>query len=612
MANTFTILDGELTESTRKSDIYSILQGIPNNAQKLISPRDVRDAFLTTWSNTAFKITTNKSGNEYIGVDSSNPIDLDIKKKMLFGKRSVGNFNIMTDSLLNNNNSDIFFYNTKLDKDENGDKISQNSTKLSFLAGEEPSLFYSAPFLESYIEEGENSIKLKIENPQDSINLLSIDNRVSINNISFPTVFETSIVENLEDKVLKYKGNFPYGKLVWDNKKVDTVSVGDEGSNVEIKGKTVNLNGYPLEFIEDMQVPDDVGGIKQGESFPEGSFPEGSTSGQNWPLVEVMRKLIYPEKEADLKFNVYNNKTNTYYLEAGVVNEIKIEAKLTSYAREKDERITKIMIGGALMDSPININDPFGTMSGEGFENPGDCVTLEIGGDVNNDDNSCFKYIGKNSVGDKIKTNQGIARGEYEFRLSYSKRPDKVLSGNVKKIKIEAISPIVYNFSNISQNDNTLDINGLNNKALSDFGTIDIDSLIDDDKTIKKLEKYPNKNNDDIKDILDKLTEEEKNLILTKLSSSVELEVDIKIEDINSNDSSAYIYFAYPSNNSSLLYIKDPNGNIVYNWESPLESQFEIVFDINSTNKGKYNILRTKNKIIYPNGGIFKFIFSDE
>ena len=89
MSATFSINIGQLTEATRKTDIFSVLNDIQDNTQKLISPRDVRDAVLSTWANTPFKVTTpnSLSNYEYIGIDSSNPGNRDIKQKILLGKR---------------------------------------------------------------------------------------------------------------------------------------------------------------------------------------------------------------------------------------------------------------------------------------------------------------------------------------------------------------------------------------------------------------------------------------------------------------------------------------------------------------------------------------------
>ena len=48
MPATYSINVGTQLEAYRKSDIISVLKDIPDNTHKLISPRDIRDAFLST------------------------------------------------------------------------------------------------------------------------------------------------------------------------------------------------------------------------------------------------------------------------------------------------------------------------------------------------------------------------------------------------------------------------------------------------------------------------------------------------------------------------------------------------------------------------------------
>ena len=88
MPATYSISVGGPTEALRKQDINSVLLDLPDNTQKLISPRDVRDAFVTTWANSAFKQTIGKGAIEYLGIDSGNPDNRDIKQKILLGKRN--------------------------------------------------------------------------------------------------------------------------------------------------------------------------------------------------------------------------------------------------------------------------------------------------------------------------------------------------------------------------------------------------------------------------------------------------------------------------------------------------------------------------------------------
>jgi len=234
-------------------------------------------------------------------VDSGDPDNRDVKKKILIGKRSVGTLDIMSDSIINSTDADILFYNTK------PDNVSQDSTKISFLAGTFSNLFASAPFIES-VSDG-SSITLNIENLQNSINILSLTSSVTINNISFPTVDE-SISDSAVGKILKYSGIFPYGKLVWGDITTDDTIIGSTGSNTNIYGSTVSLNGYPLEFIEDRLVPTTIGGIEQGMSFSAGSFINNLGSASNWPLVEIIRNILYPYIEPELLISVINLDTN--------------------------------------------------------------------------------------------------------------------------------------------------------------------------------------------------------------------------------------------------------------------------------------------------------------
>jgi len=113
MPVTYSINIGTSLEAYRKPDLISVLKDIPDNTHKLISPRDIRDAFLSTWANSPFKQTKNISGIEYIGIDSGNPADRDIKQKIFLGKRSYANLDIMSDSMLSSKSADIYIYNTK-------------------------------------------------------------------------------------------------------------------------------------------------------------------------------------------------------------------------------------------------------------------------------------------------------------------------------------------------------------------------------------------------------------------------------------------------------------------------------------------------------------------
>ena len=356
MPATYSINIGSILEATRKQDIFSVLQGLPDNTQKLIKPRNVRDAFLSGWANSTFKLTTPSilSGiqNEYIGVDSGDPDNRDVKNKIFIGKRAVGNLDIMTSSLLNSD-TDIFFFNTK------PDNLSQNSTKLSILSGTSSTLNLNAPYIQSLASQSQ--IDLNIVNPSvngGAINIISNSGRVGINGIPFPTVQET-IGSASNGMILRYKGTYPNGFLEWDEATVNFNDIGVPGQPTNLYGDPVNVNGWSLEFVDDRSVPEDIGNILQGASFSSGSF-----NGQDWPLSKIIEEVLYPYIEPVLELSVENNLTGTKYAERGATSVFNIDFTLTTFAREEDESVRDFILrestssgnnifeGGAFIDTP--------------------------------------------------------------------------------------------------------------------------------------------------------------------------------------------------------------------------------------------------------------------
>ena len=345
MPSTYSIYVGQVIESTRKPDIFDALSELPNNTQKLISPRDVRDAFLTTWSNSSFKITTGStfSSYEYIGLDSGNPDDRDIKQRILIGKRSFGNLDIMNDSLLNSSNADIFLYNTK------PDSVTQSSTKVAILAGTNSILHLYAPYIEASTNVMGDAIDLNITNPSlfgGDINILSTTGRVAINGIVFPTAAETSASAS-NGKILRYFGTYPSGSMAWDDSIVTISDIGSPGTETNIYGSPVLLNGQSLEFVDTSLVPITIGGITQGASFPTGSF-----IGQDWPLSEVLRQILYPYIEPVLELSIINPITGTTYAEAGTTPSLEFDWSITTYARDNNESISDFFIRESLQSFP--------------------------------------------------------------------------------------------------------------------------------------------------------------------------------------------------------------------------------------------------------------------
>jgi hypothetical protein len=362
MSVTYSINPNSSIETTRKVDVNSVLQSLPNNTQKLIKPRDVRDAFLSTWSNSAFKLTKIKDSNiEYIGLDSGNPNDRDIKNKILLGKRNYGNNDIMNNELLNSN-SDIFFYNTKKDIDE-GNIVDQSSTKIAILSGTNSESHINSPYLESFATASQ--FNFNIVNPSGGdISLRSITGNVYLNDIPFPKIDERPN----DGDILKYNGIWPLGKLEWTSPELtSTTNIGSINQETNIFGDGVNLNGFSLEFISDSLVPETIGGIQQGNSFSIDSF-----NGQNWPISEVIRLLIYPYIEPKLEINAFNQNTGFPFGDLYLPSqEITLTYSVTTFARESSEDIKDIKI---FRDSTIIQN--IGDFSGD----PGSITFSSISG----------------------------------------------------------------------------------------------------------------------------------------------------------------------------------------------------------------------------------------
>jgi photosystem II stability/assembly factor-like uncharacterized protein len=152
MAETYSVYISENIESTSYPNVDSILDNLYDNDEKLIDPKEIRNAIISTFDYSAFKETTASASTiSYIGVDTGNESSQkDNKLKIFFGKRELDGNEIMSDSLLNSD-SDVFFYNTK------EDSHSQIKTKLSFLSGDDFSKYPLSPYMGSQYVISESS-----------------------------------------------------------------------------------------------------------------------------------------------------------------------------------------------------------------------------------------------------------------------------------------------------------------------------------------------------------------------------------------------------------------------------------------------------------------------
>lgn len=283
MVLTYSINNGTLIETNTLSSLNDMLSEVPDNTLKKITPKNIRDNFLTVYSNIAFKPTINSAGIEYIGIDTYNPSNRDLKEKILLGKRTYGGVDILNDTLLQSD-SDIFLYNTKKDTDDN------NATKITILAGTNSSLYPQAPYIEA-VHNADDTIDLNIKNnsTNGSINIEATNGVVNINGVDFP---KTTTYPS-DGQILKYSGNYPNGNLVWSDNNVQVSQIGSLTADTKMTG-SVSVNGYSLEFIDDNIVPETIGGVMIGSSFSANSFTNASGGKQNWPVCEVIREILYP------------------------------------------------------------------------------------------------------------------------------------------------------------------------------------------------------------------------------------------------------------------------------------------------------------------------------
>lgn len=573
MPVTYSINVGTSLEAYRKPDIISVLKDIPDNTHKLISPRDIRDAFLSTWANSPFKQTKNISGIEYIGMDSGNPSDRDIKQKIFLGKRSYANLDIMTDSLLSNKNADIYIYNTKPDS-----YLTQSSTKVAILAGTNSSLYENAPYIESKIVDNVNHFEIR--NPSISngpISIYSTTGRVAINGIQFPTVSETSANAG-NGKVLKYSGTYPNGYLKWADMVPDETNVGTTGVPTNIYGSSVSLNGHSLEFVEPSIVPVAVGGVPSGFSFSSNSYYSAITATQqNWPLSEVLRKVLYPYVAPTLSLSLVNDITGSIYAEAGTTIAATLEYLLTIYPRTADEYVSNYYIL-----AQQNTESVIGVTSG----------TVYYGLSFSGLPGTTFSASIPLSISDPSSGSGGFSK----YTMAYSDVPGTDIAGYPLSFpylnfgwsysttaEIRFVKPIYAGFSGTSSAvsfDPLTDYSGGN---LTTFVSTYFNPLLP--SLNKLIEPYPGVNS---------------------------------AMSINASGNGR-LYFIYPRVNgigddldeSSLLSIKDPNGFVLYQKGNPTASAFYPgTFDMtNQTGYGEYVLWLSKYPCGYQGDGHFEFTF---
>jgi hypothetical protein len=277
---TYSIFPNTTQEANSFNNISDVLTVIPDNTQKLINPRDVRDAIFSNWENTVIRYTSNTSGTQYIGIARE-----DIKDKLFFGKKSLSGSNILSNTVLSAQpDVDIFFYNTK------SDSATSQNLRIGFIAGSSQSLHTNVPYLEVVqVSGGTPSLGLNLTHNQPFGGDFNFEagqyGRIGLNSLVVPSVAEiASMVSSPSASIVGdlFVVRSSSGYLEFRTGGSVTSTLGSPGSPTNIFGSVVNVNGYPLEFTDSTPTVQNFGGVPQGSTF------------SNVPLVEMIRQLLYP------------------------------------------------------------------------------------------------------------------------------------------------------------------------------------------------------------------------------------------------------------------------------------------------------------------------------
>ena len=313
MVGTFSFNSGTITEAINYpvQDYLSLTSSVTpdtdllfpllDNEEKLINPIALRNAILSLWTSVPFKETkaVNLTGTRndgvyyyYIGVDTLNPVDKDLKRTIFIGKRSFSgtysydnSHDIMNTSLLSSE-VDIFLYNTK------SDVVSNTITRMSILSGRKPSLYSTAPFIQSERVSGvTESVSIDFVAKSGNVtigNIVDVDNPATgsfnLNGIPLPNI-DINVSGDGTYSNAALDSNIWFwrdGKVVWDELTLPPLdTIGTTGSELQIFGTPVNVNGYSLELDDDRYMPMTIGGLPMGNSF------------NNISISEVLRGMLY-------------------------------------------------------------------------------------------------------------------------------------------------------------------------------------------------------------------------------------------------------------------------------------------------------------------------------
>ena len=315
-------------DALKLQNLSAVLNLLPDNTQKLIAPKDVRDSLYTVWENIAFKPTkVSTSDIEYIGIDQ--PL---LKSKIYFGKRTNGGKEIMNNELLSELEYDYYFFGTR------SEPTTEHNTRIGFLAGT-GSLYQddglgsvlSIPYVEAKVVQHfdlQKYINFNIVNKSyvfdgvdrvgGDINIYSDTGKISLNGIVLPRLLDNIQSAN-NDKYLKFiwDEQNQLGVATWSTIGEANISEVTSTGTVSITGSPILINGENILFSDSNEVPATIGGILEGSTF------------QNQPVTEVLRQLLYPYlapsiTKNEFKYNFIESGNSTTGLDQTLSYELKV------------------------------------------------------------------------------------------------------------------------------------------------------------------------------------------------------------------------------------------------------------------------------------------------
>lgn len=329
-----TLIIGTANSTSFQFTNNGVLENLKDNEEYYVIPKYLRDMFISVWDSTVFKPTyASGSSVEYIGIDSGLADDLLQKpnrdldiNKILIGKRSYSgtysyaqSHDIMSDSLISSD-IDLFFNNTRADIEN------QRSTRVVLLAGTNPTLFNTAPYLQSQVVSLyglSQSLSLDIVNNSivgnisfhsqgiDSFgNDLNIGGTVSINNIVFPTIATSSNLSSSGMSLIDRDGLLNWERIKFPQRDF----IGITGSLLNINGTPVTLNGHSLEFTDNRPIPITIGDMTLGTTF------------NGMSMADALRKIVYTYLDPICTLSLSNS---TGYVEVGTYPDIKVAYSIT-------------------------------------------------------------------------------------------------------------------------------------------------------------------------------------------------------------------------------------------------------------------------------------------